>query len=52
MSKKTLLTRPLAALMALILTLTLAPVALAETVMCPYHPGQASVHHCQKGQLP
>ncbi len=41
MSKKTLLTRPLAALMALILTLTLAPVALAETVMCPYHPGQA-----------
>lgn len=37
MKKKNLLTRPLAALTALLLALTLVPTALAATEVCPYH---------------
>ena len=40
MRNKNVMKRPLAALLALVLAMTMTPVAMAETVICPNHSGQ------------
>ena len=41
MRNKNVMKRPLAALLALVLAMTMTPGAMAETLICPDHPGQA-----------
>ena len=40
MRNKNVMKRPLAALLALVLAMTMVPVAMAASVTCPYHLGQ------------